>query len=176
MRCRLQLNLAWGEGGRRCVVGWVGHCGSHAAHAADISNRDQRPCDIRDKRPNSRVRFPSDGERIRDSNGWHSMDSVGLIRISLITRRHVMPARETAPVREPSSVAGAMSWGRCPAAWWRSGSSKPVWGSIKSRVGSIPMHLRHFHNGPGTWLLARAAVRVSHGQARSSTTHPDRSS
>ena len=32
---------------------------------------------------------------------------------------------------------------RCGAAWWRSWSSKPAWGSNKSQVGSIPIHLRH---------------------------------
>jgi hypothetical protein len=36
---------------------------------------------------------------------------------------------------------GRRGW-RCQAAWWRSWSSKPVWGSTKSRVGSIPIHLR----------------------------------
>ena len=37
---------------------------------------------------------------------------------------------------------------RCGATWWRSWSSKPAWGSTKSQVGSIPIHLRHFPAPP----------------------------
>src|SRR5208282_4109504 len=37
---------------------------------------------------------------------------------------------------------------RCGATWWRSWSSKPAWGSTKSQVGSIPIHLRHFQHSP----------------------------
>ena len=45
------------------------------------------------------------------------------------------------PLFFPAEVTGA---------WWCPWSSKPVWGSQGSRVGSIPIRLRHFF----LWLVA----------------------
>src|SRR5476651_2470250 len=49
--------------------------------------------------------------------------------------------------------------------WWRSWSSKPVWGSRESRVGSIPIRLRQFPIGLSTTvtnpLMPRRAICAS---------------
>jgi hypothetical protein len=82
-----------------CVAGWVLHFDSLAAHMGDTPNRDQRACDIREKRPNSS----------KPRSGLHSEAAVRADELSVGSEVH--PKRKWSEAPQPLNVHGANQLG-----------------------------------------------------------------
>ena len=108
---------------------------SHCASAPGINSRVSS---VHDEKPRQRC---AEAEQVPMKN-VADLDAAGGLHIRIENRDSVAHNWRRRDARASERRKVQFASGRCKAAWWRSWSSKPAWGSTKFQVGSIPIHLR----------------------------------